>query len=356
MYRSIKNLRMTITDKQLKEIMVRLGVDVVRENEREIIFPTRCHNIEGGSPKLYYYKDEKIFKCYTRCPKQFDIFEMILKVHKLKDIQMTLPEAIAFTGLDNTSRQNKSILEDFKNLTVWNSQSKLQNTENNENTFGILNKNLLFLYQFDRFGCSPWLAEGISEETMRKFYIGYNSYVNAITIPNLDHEGNLVGIRGRFMNPDSKYKYMPIKHNGEFLSHPTGKFLYGFYENKKNIERLKVAVIFEGEKSVLKMEDFYPGNNFALATTGKKVTFDHLSALLTLGNIEVVLAYDRDYTTTDEMTEKLKEYSQITNILKGYFNVSVIMDYEKRLGLNDSPADCGKEIFDELFKRRIRLR
>ena len=65
---------------------------------------------------------------------------------------------------------------------------------------------------------------------------------------------------------------MPIKYNGNFLSHPTGKFFYGYNLNKDTIRRIRKAVIFEGEKekSVMKMETLYPEIIFHLQLQAKK--------------------------------------------------------------------------------------
>ena len=48
-------------------------------------------------------------------------------------------------------------------------------------------------------GLKPWLDEGISKETLLKYRIKYDSTINAIIIPNFDHDGELIGIRGRFL-------------------------------------------------------------------------------------------------------------------------------------------------------------
>ena len=60
----------------------------------------------------------------------------------------------------------------------------------------------------------------------------------------------------------------------------------------------------------MKMEGFYPGNNIGLATLGKKITLDQLDLLLELEPEEVMLAYDKDYTTKEEMKAKLEEYEK----------------------------------------------
>lgn len=59
----IDNLKVS----SVKELMKRLGAEAVKEDETQIIFPTVCHNGDGeeASPKLYFYKNTKMFYCYT---------------------------------------------------------------------------------------------------------------------------------------------------------------------------------------------------------------------------------------------------------------------------------------------------
>lgn len=349
---NVKDIRMKLTPEQIKDILGRFGIIPFDENETEIIYPTVCHNLTGGSPKLYYYKNEKIFKCYTQCHTMFDIFELIIKIKKLRGETIGLSQAIEFTGQENTRVDDPQIYKDLEYLNKMAAKSYLES--NNETNINILNKDILKDFPYDEVGLKSWIDEGISKYAILKFNIGFEQFLNAITIPNFDYDGNLIGIRGRFLNPNSKAKYMPIIYKQKILNFPTGKFLYGYYENKETIKNRRIAIIFEGEKSVLKMESIYPNSNIALATTGKKLTLDHQNALLKLNLSELVLAYDKDYNTESELKEKLIEYDKVINFLKPYFNVSIIIDYENKLNYKNSPIDQGKEVFEHLMKNRLK--
>ncbi len=345
----IKDLRMKLSPDDIKGLLAEYGVFAVDENSQYIVFPTACHNLEEGSHKLYYYKTEKMFRCYTQCNAMFDIFTMLQKVNDLRGHSIGVGQAIKLSGVDSDVKISNEIYKDLEYL-----RGLAQQPLENDRIVNILDKEILERYKFNSAGCFLWLEEGISEGVLRKFGIGYDFKHNAITIPNYDGDGNLVGIRGRFLSPEAPAKYMPIKFGNDILSHPTGKFLWGYHLNKDTIRRKKIAVIFEGEKSVMKMEDFYPNSNISVATLGKKISLDQLELLLPLELDEVMLAYDKDYKTAAEMKEKIIEYDKIVSILKPYFKVSLILDTENKLNYKDSPADKGKAVFEELVRFRLK--
>lgn len=347
----IKDLRMQLSEEDIKNILAKYGVFTHTETDVALIFPTACHNHEGGSPKLYYYKEDKIFRCYTECGSMFDIFDMITKLTKLRGEEITLTEAIRYTGVEQSEDVDAGILADLEYLKRL---SAISREKEGSSEIRILDTKIMNSFRYNEVGLQPWIEEGIGEDALNRFNIKYDSTVNAIIIPNLDHNGNLIGIRGRFLNKDAPAKYMPIRYNGDILSHPTGKFLYGYYENKHLIREKGIAILFEGEKSVLKMETLYPQANIALSTAGKKITLDQLSALLKLNLNEVMLAYDKDYRTPEERKSKIEEYDKIVSILKPYFQVSILVDFDNSLDYKDSPIDKSKEVFEDLMRNRIK--
>lgn len=353
---SIKELRMKFSEDDVKNLLAKYGVFVQLETDKALVFPTACHNLEHGSNKLYYYKDEKIFKCYTGCNAMFDIFTLLQKMKALRDEEITMGEAIRLSGVEQTARtESQEVLDDLAYLRRLRENRSFGLTGDDEDSGGkILDKKIIDMFSFNEVGVQPWIDEGISVAALKKFNIRYDSIMNAIIIPNLDHEGNLIGIRGRFFGEDAIAKYMPIRFNGKILNHPTGKYLYGYYENKDIIRKTGIAIIFEGEKSVMKMETLYPNNNIAVSTAGKKITLDQMHALLKLGVREVILAYDKDYRNKEERDAKIAEYDRVLTVLKPFFQTSLLIDFDNKLNFHDSPIDGGKEILDELIKNRMK--
>jgi hypothetical protein len=276
-------------------------------------------------------------------------------MYKLRGKDISLSQAISLCDLDNNIQFDDDyiqIMNDYKYMQELS--STVVNAE--ETNFTIYDKKILNDFHFDYQGIQPWINEGINIQELQRFNIKYDPVKNCIIIPNFDIDGNLIGIRGRFLNEDAKAKYAPIWYKNECLKHPTSKTFYGIYENQNAIERRHMVVIFEGEKSVLKFGTLYGSDeNIALATLGQNISKEQIQLLLKMNVQHVVLAYDADYETYKELQEKLEQYKKIANILCKYFNTSILVDYDLELNYKDSPIDKGKEIFERLLKERINI-
>ena len=250
---NFKELREQLTDEMVKDILAQFNVAPVDETSDFIIFPTCCHNLEGGSPKLYYYKDSKLFRCFTECNATFDIFTLLQKMYYLRGQDISLRQAIEICDLDigdsvdNSQAKAFNCAEELRYLQELN-KTYIPDVENlNIKTYdtSVLNQ-----YSFDYMGLMPWIQEGIGLEALQKFNIKYDAYHQAIIIPNFNYKGELIGVRARYFKEQDlkKGKYRPVIWNGTVYSHPTGRTFYGIWENHKNIEKKRVAVIFEGKR------------------------------------------------------------------------------------------------------------
>jgi hypothetical protein len=350
-----KELRDQLTDEMIKDILAQFNVEPVEETEESIVFPTCCHNLEGGSPKLFYYKNTKLFHCYTECSATFDIFTLLQKMYHLRGQEITLAQAVSICDLDpssiNVENRALNALDDIRYMqTLNNVYIGDINAE-----FKTYDKSILKKFSFDYMGLMPWIEEGISIEALQKFNIKWDSFRQAIVVPNFNYDGELIGIRERYFRPEDvkKGKYRPLYDQGILYNHPTGRTFYGIYENHKNIERKKMAIIFEGEKSCLKYGSIYGNqNNISLATLGQNITKDHIQYLLKMKVSHVILAYDSDYEDYQQLSEVEEKYIEKAKILSPYFNVSILMDYDFELPYKSSPIDGGKEIFEHMIKNR----
>ena len=357
---TLAELREQLTDESIKDILIQYNVDYIEENEDYIVFPTCCHNIEGGSPKLYYYKNNHLFHCYTECSCSFDIFDLLIKMHRLRGEEITLKQAISLCNLDTSYLQDSDLMkydvsQDLRFLKINNSP-RLINVD--ELQFKTYDKSILRKFSFDYLGIQPWLQEGISMEMLQKFNIKWDSFRQCIIIPNFDIKGNLIGLRGRFFRAEdiAKGKYRPIFDNGILYSYPTGKSFYGIYENHKAIERKKMCIIFEGEKSVLLFGSIYGAdNNIGLATLGQNITREQIQYLREMKVRDVILAYDTDYEDIEQLKQVKTKYIEKAQILAPYFNVSILIDYHFLLPYKSSPIDGGREIFEKILSEQFKV-
>ena len=98
-----KQLKENLSSNDIINILSKFNVKYIKDSDNYCIFPTVCHNLNGGSPKLYYYKDSHMFKCYTECEGVFDIFNLIIKMQKLRGNNISVYEAIKLCGIDTHS-------------------------------------------------------------------------------------------------------------------------------------------------------------------------------------------------------------------------------------------------------------
>ena len=333
-----------------------LGVDV-KKTDKYLICPTICHNplSEATSMKLYFYKENLQFHCYTECSENMTIFELYRRFMELNYSPISEEEAefqvkkILFPNLNFTFKKEK------KNFDL-NKYKK----EKYELNFPIFSKNLLDC--FINFEHPSWLKDGITKKEMEKFDIKFSIYQNKIIIPHYDLKGNLIGIRGRSFNQedlDLKRKYMPVMIGKDLYAHHLGYNLYGIHEHSLGIKKYKKAIVYEGEKSVLLDDKYYGTDSFSVASCGWGITLHQVKLLIeNFGVNEIVIAFDKEFT--DPFGEKGKQYREkIIKLIKKYrmfCNFSYIFDEKGLLEEKDSPIDKGKEIFEKLYNNRFYMK
>lgn len=354
-YKSAKEYRDELSPEDIKRILRKFNVEPYREYSDKIIYPTVNHNLEGGSPKLYYYKNNKMFKAYTGEAKLFDIFQLIIDMHNLRGKEITLQDAIRFCDLEVEGPVEDNEYYGIKKQLDYLYKVNEKGEEEEPHELIIYPRSIMDRYIFDTEGLKSWIYEDIDTKTLLKYNIKYDPITNAIIIPYYTNEGDLVGVRGRFLNPDAKAKYMPIRHQGQYLVHPTSKVLYGLNINEDAILNSRTVIVFEGEKSVMKMDTIYRDKNISVATSGRTLSKDHLDLLRFYGVENIILAYDRDYTSIKELEAEIKSFKEKLGVALNLFNISLIIDYDFLLDHKDSPIDKGKKIFDELMEKRIFL-
>lgn len=334
-----------------------------------ILSKTICHNApeDNGSYKLYYYKANSMFHCYTGCANpSFDVFELVIKVAKIqweKDYDLNdairwIAQKFGISG-DLLEDDGREVLEDWRILSNYERIQQIELTTGNI-TLKEYDKSILDKFNYN-IKLTPWLKEGIKQEVIDKYQIGYYPGGDQITIPHFDINGRLIGLRGRTLCADEGElygKYRPLRINKITYSHPLGMNLYGLDKNKDTIATLKKAVIYEGEKSVMLMESYFGEQaNCSVACCGSNISLFQVNALLDLGVNEIIIAFDRQFQEKgDEEFQHLKNnLLKLRNRYKSSVLISFMFDKNMITGYKSSPIDEGPEKFLELFKERIIL-
>lgn len=370
-----------LTDEDIKEIISDLGGNYKTENDNEIIFSSICHH--SDSYKLYYYKQSKIFHCFSNCG-SLSLYDVILNALDLNNDSDGFYEAFKyvcnFKGISLYGKKRKGIAKREKEDTdlIFLNLHKKNKIKKEIKRLPSYSETVLKL--FDNYYPRQWYEEGISEDVAEFFEIKMYMSSNKTIIPHRDYFGNLVGIRNRnFFEKynDKGMKYMPLTIEKLTYKYPMNYNLYGIYQNKENIRKFKKAIIFESEKSVLKYGTYYgQDNNIALATCGMTLSLYQIFLLLSLGVNEIIIAFDKQYdlekldyfeqnesTLTSEQRieykKKKEEYNnyfkrivKIYNTTEGYCNLSIISCWDDRIDYKDAPIDKGEDVYEELYQER----
>lgn len=334
---------------KIKRLLEQLEIPY-QEKDNYLIMPTVCHNseIDEASWKLYYYKNSHIFQCYTSCESQ-SIFIFLKNFYETRQISYDWYNDIYRVILDCSNYK-----KDFNSIKKYQSiKDKYEKKETP--TLQTYPKEVLDC--FTKTYPFEWLKEGITKKAMDKFNILYSIQQNKIIIPHYDINNNLVGIRGRALNEwevENLGKYMPIRIENKWYSHPLSLNLYGLNQTKEAIKKEGYCIIFEAEKSVLLNEGFNMPN-CSVAVCGSQLNKFALKILLKeCKPKEIIIAFDKE-----EKEGSYKYFNKLNTICKkynNYCNFSFIYDRYNLLDLKDAPVDCGEEIFKRLLKRRVKVK
>lgn len=331
------------------ELMEKLGATRWKDEGTHIVFPTICHNIDAdeASMKLYFYKNTKLFNCYTE-DGIMSIFKFLKTYYETRGIEYDWVSDIYNVILDCSNFKPN---EGFVAPKYVSLKSKYAVEKKDTN---LPEYNAGALDAFIKYYPPEWLNDGITKEAMDKFNIKYSISQHKIIIPHYDVSGRLVGIRGRALNEwevENVGKYMPVRLEQTWYKHPLSMNLYGLYENQDNIRKNGVCYVFESEKSVMQFESFAMPN-CAVAVCGSQFNKYQLNILLKFCRPrEVVICFDSEEqegesTYFDKLWGICQKYKQ-------YANFSFIYDRLRLLNPKDSPSDRGEETFKKLLEKRV---
>ena len=336
-----------LQEQDIINLLTKLGADRYRDTADAIIFPTICHNLDAAeaSMKLYYYKDTKIFYCYTECG-GMSIFKFLEHFYKSRDMEYDWYNDIYLPVVKCTNINLNAARPSRPEALKSRYERRSRKVSLPSYPEGVLE---VFIKEYPH----QWLSDGISKKAMDKFNILYSISQNKIIIPHYSVDNSLVGIRGRALNEwevENIGKYMPVQIEQTWYKHPLSLNLYGLKENKEAIKRTGRVFIFEGEKSVLQFESFKQ-ENCAVAVCGSSFNKFQLDLLIReCSPSEFVICFDKEEEKGEEYFNKLWK---LCYKYHNYGNFSFLYDREGLLKLKESPSDRGEEVFNTLLSRRV---
>ncbi len=362
-------IKESLTEDEVIKILTELGSShPLKDNQGNLIFSTICHG--GSNHKLYYFPSSYNFYCFTECNENRDIYQLVIDAKATQGYNFTFPQAIRYvaeiTGRRIVTEKPKGFGLESSKIDDWEWINKItkRKPEMTEK-LPMFNESILDVFMPYQ---NNWWDEGITIETANKYEVGYYFSRNQIIFVNRDKEGRLIGIRSRNLDKelvDSGMKYIPTIANGKEYRFASNFNLYGMYQNKNNIKRLRKCLIFEGEKSVLKSEDMYKDNNFTVAVYGSNISSWQKDEILKLGVEEVFIAFDKfrdkkenesDVVYETHLNNYKNKLLRIANMFTPYAKTYVIYDDFNLLSEKDAPCDKGKEVFEQLMKRKYEIK
>lgn len=339
---------MAYTKDDIDKIISYFGLEYQNAGDAYVL-PTYCHHPEGsGHKKLYIYFNENsiVFRCFSSCGTM--TLEKFIERHRdcnYYDAKRLIDE-ILDRSLNSFDHLYKEEALELPFATKKKKGFKINKTIDSS----VLNN-------FYPISYGGWTKENISHKTQKKFNIRFDITNNSVIIPQLNEDGQLVGIRRRALNKsdiENSGKYKPIFANGRWYNADSSTILYGLFENKENIKKSKKAIVFEAEKSVLQLDTFYDGAAPAVALFGSNMSNYQADLLRKLGVEELIVALDKEYQDEREYKTYLKILVKKFQKFQSFFTITFVLDdfNSSLLNYKDSPSDHGKETFEKLLRRR----
>ena len=339
-----------LKDEEVIRLMYELGADRHEETDNYIIFPTICHNENAteASMKLYYYKDTHLLYCYTE-DGPMSIYKFLENYYKTRNIEYNWGQDILKVVFQCSAATELTTKETIFKQSLKDKYRKRQSIQLAAYSPHVLES---FVKQYP----IEWLEDNISAGAMDKYNIRYSISQNKIIIPHYDINNRLVGIRGRALNESeiAYAKYAPVKIEDIVYKHKLSLNLYGLNHNWKNIKELGICYIAESEKAVLQSE-LFGEKNCTVAICGSSLNIYQIKLLMQhCQPKEIVLCLDKE-----ELPGEDKYFYKLWDMCskyKLYTNMSFIYDRENLLNLKDSPFDRGRNIFNKLLEKRVKVK
>lgn len=357
----------TMTIEDYETIMRRLKIPYpIKSNEEVWMYKSICHNVNPNDCKnnLAFYTANKSYYCFSECQVSYNLVTLLEKRFNLIGEPKTRFQCVKWICEQLNIPFNfkeSNVQKSNTNKYDWQSNlGKYIRIQNGESELKTYDKSVLKFFEEEYH--QSWINDYISVQSMEKYQIKYYPYHDSIIIPCFREDGELCGIRERFLNPNSTVKYLPLSMlNGDSYEFPVNKTLYGLNYNGENIRYYKKVVLGEAEKFTMQCDSYFGCKNYSVSLYGKSMSMTKVRKILEFEPNEVIIALDFDYdnvyedeesgTFTKEFESFYKNVHRIGAYFKPYCKVTALVSYSGHKK-NDSPTDGGKERYLELFNNR----
>lgn len=353
-----KLLKSSLTLEDHKSICKALGIPAFSENSKQIVYFTGDKNVDPlkGSPKLIFYKDTSIYMGFS-VGMSYDIISLTQRRLSLLKQPSSFIDAINFI-LSVTGKEIDSV-QRLTKTHVYDWQADLEKFIRFRRTgTTLITYDDTILSQLGQSIPQAWLDEGISEDTLVKYQIGYYERLNATTIPCRDKQGNLIGIRCRHWQPNEieqgKYRPLLLLDGVTSFKFPTNDVFFGINYNWPEIERTGKVMLVESEKAVMKLDTIYKEHNVALGMFGSNLGLKRRNELIKLGVNHVVYVPDNDWIGRgDEAYQEWEDkVLRFCKQFDGYAKVEIVWDNLGLLGAKENATDKDEDTWWQLYEAR----
>ena len=292
------------------------------------------HNEKTAS--LAINSEENFFHCFG-CGRSGNIYKWLMWVENLtfdQAVQKVADLTDSDIG-DYTESETMAFLRFINRLNTPKKSNSIERT--------ILDINDDYIRRFNDEIPSEWVEEGISPEEIKKYEIMVDDRSNRIVYPVYDSDFRLIGIKGRtrFKN----YKDLKIMKYMNYNKIGILDYFQGMKQAQSSVIDKKEIIIVEGLKSVMKLDQW--GYHNVVSSETSTLNEYQIELLIRMKLRNVIIAFDKDV--------ELSKIRECTKLLKKFINVYVVYDRWKLLNDKDSPPDCGRDVWETLYERRIKL-
>ena len=294
-------------------------------------FATRCPRHVDNIPSLVFTPSKNLFHCFS-CGCGGGPISWLMTFEHLT-FNQAVDKLGKMTGTDIAFLKSSSALTFYR---------QIRKAREERETPASPNRVILPETELDKYSTAlpqEWLDEGIKPDILRRYNIRIDEGSGRIVYPIRDADFNLIGVKGRTRYSNVRPKYMNYQKIG------TTDFFVGAYENTEAIKEADEVILFEGIKSGMKLSGWGKDNWMACETSA--INRAQTIILIKLGIRDVVVAFDKD-VTLDKIKKETKE-------LRRFANVYAVLDRSNLLDEKMSPVDKGREVWEELYERKIRI-